>query len=166
MNQRGFSLLEVTIVLALVLVMCGLGISFSWRLFDTTLTRLEFDNIYMLFMQLQRQALIDRKTHTIQFDPVHNIYRWDGHEHALPAPVLFGTIPKASGPPSSPSRPLVTSITFPENKVTFSPDGHIQPGTLYVTDATKKILYALSCPVSDISYIRRYTFDTQWHLLS
>ena len=46
------------------------------------------------------------------------------------------------------------------------PDGIIQSGTVYVIDSSKKCMYALSSPISQVSYLRKYSYNGKWQPLS
>ena len=67
-------------------------------------------------------------------------------------------------------RPVSSVDTLSETslqKVIFSPDGKITPGTIYLTDFKKNIMVALTCPIGNISYIRKYQYDNNtWKQLS
>jgi hypothetical protein len=82
----------------------------------------------------------------------------------LPDAVRFGFIPGVSGPPSSPGKPITNPITFKDfgqgkYKVILFVDGKIQPGTVYFVDKNRNFMMALTCPISQVSFIRKYNYD-------
>jgi len=88
----------------------------------------------------------------------------------LPKTCSFGVLPHALGPPSEPTRKIMQAVTFPsENnqcKILFQPTGVISPGTAYIIDKQESQLGALTCGISQVSYIRKYVYNNRtWHLL-
>lgn len=84
--------------------------------------------------------------------------------HKLTPNITFGFIDKAKGPPSNPIKNIDKSISFDsinndEYKVTFCANGKIKPGTIYLIDKNKNYMVALTCPISQVSYIRKYSFN-------
>ena len=165
MNKTGFTLFEVSIVIMLVVLMVSLGMGY-FRVIDRTLVRMELDKLYMLFVKLQQRARYEQKNLEISFDAVNNSYTYGNTVEKLAQGTQFGIIPNAKGPPSSPTTVLKNPVTFVDQRVIFYADGTIQAGTLYLTNTAHTILYALSCPISQVSYIRRYIFDKHWILVA
>jgi len=116
-------------------------------------------------MHLQRTAMVTHKNQTLIFDTVRNTYTYNGHEERLCSYARFDTIKNLKGPPSAPTTAITKPITFINNKITFTPNGILQPGTIYLADSKKHCQYALTIPVSQISFLRRYRYDTSWHYL-
>lgn len=82
----------------------------------------------------------------------------------LPDAVKFGFLQGANGPPSSPGKPILSPITFKDIgsgmfKITFYTDGKVQPGTVYFIDKNKNFMMALTCPISQVSFIRKYKYN-------
>lgn len=164
MKQRGFTLFELLITLGLMACIFIIGFGY-YALFSGTLVRLELDTLYMIFLQLNRTAIIDGKEHVLYLDKDKNTVRYDGTEHILGKGTKFGAGPNIKGPPSSPQFVIHDPITFPGHMVIFYPDGHIQSGTIYLTNDQGSITFALSSPIADISHLRRYHHNHTWALL-
>jgi hypothetical protein len=75
------------------------------------------------------------------------------HKH-----ISFGFPLGAKGPPSCPKSPIKKTITFCDNKIVFYPDGTTSPGSVYLTDISKKYFKALTCPLSQVFFIRTYEY--------
>jgi len=161
---RGFSLIELMITLALLMIILGLGfgtISFMNRL----LMRSEIDQLYATCMYAQRCAQITHEQQTIEFDIKHKKYSYNGFTHQLPPQIRFGFMPGIKGPPASPQTLLTEPITFKNQCITFAPHGIIQSGTVYLVDRSNSVLYALSSPIAQFSYLRRYRYNGAWQLI-
>ena len=83
----------------------------------------------------------------------------------LPEVIKFGFLLGAKGPPSSPSTPINSGITFKKvednvYKALFYADGKIQAGTVYLIDKDQQFMMALTCPISQVSCIRKYRCDS------
>ncbi len=164
-NNNGFSLIEVALVLALlaiVVMLVGANCTFINRL----LVRSEVDTLYTTCRYAQHCALASNTPQEITFDVVRKIYKYRGVEHKLPAQVDFGFIPGAKGPPSAPTNTIHKPVTFVHDRITFYPDGIIKSGTVYLTDTARQYMYALSSPIAQVSYLRKYQYNGQWQLIS
>ena len=160
-SNPGFSLLEISIVLlliALLLMLSGAQTTFL----DRMLVRNELEQLYTTCSYLQRCAMAHHKPQQLIFDVQNNRYRYHQTEHTLPARVRFGTSPGIKGPPSHPLQPIHHPISFKNNSITFHPDGVIEPGAVYITDAKQQHTYALSCAVAQVSYLRKYQYTGRW----
>lgn len=140
------------------------GFSFYNRLFLHN----ELDKLYMILVAHSRRAIIDNQSHTVTFDEIKGQYTTNTNSlQKLSEGIIFGTIPGAKGPPANPHEQIRQPITFRNRRVTFYADGKVQPGTLYLTDTKKQWLYAISCPVGNISYLRRYRYEgNRWALIT
>lgn len=165
MRKTGFTLFEVCIVLALITFMVVMSMGYL-QLVDKSLVRNELDTLYMVFVKLQQRARFEHKPIELVFDVSQNSYTYLNTSEKLAPGIVFGVLSGVHGPPSQPVHPIHNPVTFPRQRVIFFPDGKIQPGTVYLTNTAHTVLYALSCPISQISYIRRYIFDQKWALLS
>lgn len=114
---------------------------------------------------LQRTAMMLQQPQTLQFDVQHGRYRFKKTEHCLPAHVQFGAALGVKGPPSAPDKTIENPITFQNSTITFFSDGTIQSGAVYLTDRSGRYTYALSCAVSQISYLRKYQYTNKWVIL-
>lgn len=131
-----------------------------------TLVRSEIEKMHALFVYMQHLAIATQKDQTIEFDVANNVYFCNKQMIALAQGISFGTISGVYGPPSSPHTLINKPITFAHNKITFYAQGTMQAGTIYLTDRSKNYLYALTTPVSHISYVRRYKYEREWVQLS
>ncbi len=163
MKQHGFSLIELMIALALLVFLVRLGLG-AFAIYDRMVVRMELERLYMLFVYLQRRAVYEARAHTVQFDSEHQAYsRLPKIREHLTKGVIFGVTSGAKGPPSQPSELIHTPVTFPDQCVTFYPDGTIQAGAIYLTDTRHRYGYALTCAVAQVSHIRRYMLsDKKW----
>ncbi len=164
-HNNGSLLLEVSLVVLLFSILAGL-VTFNVGFLHNMVLRSEVEKLYTICRYLQQKAMTCNKEFTLIFDPEHKIYTYDNAHEQLPAHIDFGFFPGAHGPPSAPTKLLHTAVTFPGKRIVFYPSGIIQPGTVYLVDKNKEYMYALSCPVSVISYIRKYTYNGSWQLLS
>ncbi len=161
----GFSLIEVAIVLALVSLVMFLG-STNATFFDRLLIRSELDKLYAVCRHLQQSAISKGTQEVLTFDLVRKSYHYQDREEKLPSSVNFGVIQGSLGPPSSPSKPITKPLTFAHNKIVFFPDGIIRPGSIYLIDRSKYHMYALSSPISQVSYLRKYKYTNRtWKLI-
>ncbi len=163
MNTRsGFSLIELMIVIALAALLIGLT-TINTRFFNRSIIASELNLLQTTCFYLQKTAMATNKAQELFFDIENNTYCANGQMRVLPPFLKFGIISDAKGPPSSPHSILKEPITFADNTITFSPDGIISSGTVYLTDS--QTLYAISSSVSHVSYLRKYRYDGKWHLM-
>lgn len=163
--SKGFTLLEMVVVLALITIGALLTIPI-FRIFDQLMVRTEVDVIYLAIKSLEQKAVTSGNQQELIFDEKNNSYTAEGVVYHLHSPAIFGIVEKVAGPPSKPQKIITKPINFPDNKLIIFSDGVIQAGTIYITDKEKKYFYALTCPVSDISYLRRYVYNGHWTLLT
>lgn len=133
---KGFSLFELTIVIALISFIALISLEgFSW--YDQYRVHQELDHLYTFFCTLSLRACAQQKPLTITLADI----------------ILDPAV-------------TISQNTFVQNRIIFFPDGKIQPGSLYLTDTQERYLYALTIPVGQVSYIRRYRYDHhRWVLL-
>ena len=156
-KTSGFSLIELLVVftlLALIATFSGAHFLFLQRI----LVRSELEQLYITCAMLQRSAKMFNQNQIIFFDITNNSYRYKNSIHTLPHHVSFGVTSGVKGPPSSPERIISNPVSFQAQKVTFMPEGIIQPGTIYLTDSSKRYTFALSCGVGHVSYLRKYEY--------
>jgi len=161
----GFSLIEVMVTIALstlVVYLLVINVSFLNR----SLAIAELNRLCSVLRYLQRFAMINDKKQIIEFDEENNKYSFGGFTYRLPNSVIFGTLPGVKGPPSAPKKKIKSSITFKSSKIVFNSDGIIRPGTIYITDVDRECLYAISCSVAQVSYLRKYRYNGKWNLIS
>ncbi|MGC2310433.1 MAG: prepilin-type N-terminal cleavage/methylation domain-containing protein [Candidatus Babeliaceae bacterium] len=164
--SRGFSLFEIMIVLAVLMIILFCAFFYQTSV-DQFIARTELDTLYMVFMALSNKAQLKHHDIILTFDPTKHTYHYENKEHQLAPYTLFGYQEYAQGPPSQPTHLLAQPITFGSNQVIFYADGTIKSGTVYLTDKNHQVTYALSCPIAQISYLRRYVYDhNSWVLLT
>lgn len=164
-SSNGFLIFQVGIVLALMVLIITLSLS-QTSVLRRHIVHAHAQKMSILFRYLQQKACAMQKEQTLIFDERSVRYYTDTAEYFLPQGVRFGFSYNAYGPPSSPKQIISKAITFKNNTVTFSPDGSITPGTIYMTDAQKKMTYALTVPISSISLLRLYRLESSWVCLS
>ncbi len=165
MNKKGLLLLELALVLTLLGFVALLAVGNSIFL-HRLIIRSEIEKLYTICRYLQQCAMIQNKPCTLTFDQEHKKYTYEGHEQILPQQIDFGFLSDAKGPPSSPSSPIGKPITFVNNMITFWPEGIISAGTIYIVDSSCQYMFALTSPISQVSYLRKYQYgDGKWILL-
>ena len=159
--KKGFSLVEVMISISLFVLLIRLVVANTSFLHRYSV-RAELDKMYSVFRYLQKVAIVAGQNQVLEFDIEKNEYWCKDRFFKLPAGVVFGVVPGAKGPPCAPKKNIVLPITFKKQKVTFHKDGIIKSGTIYLTDAKKTIMYAMSSSVAQVSYLRRYAYNQGW----
>ena len=160
----GFSLIELMISLAIVTIIIALTCASSSFLHDM-LVHNELDKLYAIAHYLQKKAQLTNSEQTLQFDRLGKKYSFNGHTELLPAGIEFGVLPGIKGPPSAPVSLIHSPITFSGEKIIFYPQGIMQSGTLYLMNAQRGCMYALSCGVAHVSFLRKYRYDKRWVLM-
>lgn len=164
MYKKGFSLLELIIVLSLLMLMLNLGISINYNI-SQWFIRAEIDKLYTICNALSYRAQLERQEQVLKFLPEANSYSFNNKTdkiekiEKLSEQVVFGVVTKAKGPPSQPNKNLVSCCTFKNNMIYFGPDEILNSGSIYITDRQQKCLYALTIPVSSVHYIRIYSYN-------
>lgn len=162
-NVRAFTLVELMVVIALIALLVMLTMTHT-AFMHRALLRTEVEKLYVTCIYLQRLAMVTNKKQTLVFDLANNAYTFNGHKATLPDAIVFGFLPHAKGPPSDPVKPITGPVTFIDTAITFDPAGIIQPGTVYLADKNRITMYALSCSVSQVSFLRKYRYDNKWQL--
>jgi prepilin-type N-terminal cleavage/methylation domain-containing protein len=166
LSVAGFSLFEIMVVITLLSIMLFFAFFYQGTM-DQFMARTELDTLYLVFITLSQKAYYSNKDFTLTFNTHEHSYRYENVHHKLAPGVLFGYLSNLQGPPSHPIHPLTHPITFINNQVTFYRDGAIQAGTVYITDKNNSVSYALSSPIAQISYLRRYFYaNNAWALLT
>lgn len=163
-SKKGFTLLEAIVVICLIAVVVGLGMM-QLSFLDDVIARAEVDKLAGVCSYLRQKAITANSDQLLECDIQKNEYRFDNVHETLSKRICFGFLPKALGSPGSPYRTITKAITFPDSVIHFYPTGIISSGTIYMTDKNKKIMYALSNAVSQVSYVRLYRYDGKWKLL-
>jgi len=164
-NYAGFLLIQIGVVLALFVLIITLSLSHS-NLLRKQIMHAEVEKLAVLFRYFQQRACVTQREQKLVFDERTGSYVCDTYKQTLPFGIQFGCIAHSYGPPSNPQTLIKKGITFKNNTVVFSPDGSISAGTVYLVDAQKKLMYALTSPISHISFLRMYRYDSGWSCLS
>ena len=158
-----FTLIELMLVLAIFTIFTSL-IMINLNHLNNNYIYQELSLFHAHMHALQQQAVAQGKQKEMRFVLADNKYEWAGHSHALSKHIHFGIQHNIKGPPSHPTHTLTSPCTFADNTVIFYPDGIIRPGTVYLIDSSNR-LFALSCGVSSVSFLRKYRYDGKWKLL-
>jgi prepilin-type N-terminal cleavage/methylation domain-containing protein len=161
----GFSLIELMVVLMIIACISMLVASSKLFLTDSTM-RLELNKLCAVCHYAQRYAMASNQSQTITFNIPTNTYRFREREETLHPGIQFGFINGAKGPPANPTLSLSKPVTFTDGSITFHPDGIMQSGTVYLVNAQKTTMYALSNAVSQVSYLRKYVYDGSWRVIN
>lgn len=164
MRVNGFSLMELCIVIALCALLVSLGTSF-FAVHKRMLVRMDFDALYAVCVSLAQRAVALQQEQKLVFDGAAHAYSVNGQRYTMSA-AYFGVPIGAMGPPSDPHAIITDPVHFRDHTILFYPDGKIQAGTVYLTDSDHTIGYALTCPIAQFSYIRRYQYMTTWEVLA
>lgn len=163
-SKNGFTLIEIMVVLCLFALIATLGM-IQLSFLDNTIAHAEIDKLASACSYMQQKAMATNQEQLLVFDVQKNQYRFDNVQEALSRRVLFNFLPNVLGSPGSPSHFISKAVTFSDSSIHFYPTGIISSGTVYLTDTDKKIMYALSNGVSQVSYLRLYRYDGIWKLL-
>ena len=166
-SHKAFSLIELLITLALVAIIVTFTVPRT-SFFARFLVQAEINKLHAVFSYLQQRAIAGNEEQELLFDLKNNTYRFKTIQgeitiQKLPKSVRFGFLPGVKGPPSHPDKPIEIAATFPITNgipaAKFMTNGKITPGTVYVVDEREQCLGALTCPISQVSNIRKYTYD-------
>ncbi len=160
----GFTLIELVLVIALIASMTWVYVINVTCMYDTV-THAELDKLYTICYYLQRYAQVTNQIQILSFDAEHGRYMFQGITEKLPAEVQFGGVQGMQGSPGAPHKPEQRAITFVEQRILFYPTGVQQAGTVYLRGRSGSRVYALSSPVSQVSYLRKYRYDGNWKLI-
>lgn len=163
-TKQGFTLIEAMIVICLFALIATLGMK-QLSFLDDTIAHAEVDKLAGVCTYLQQKAIATNSDQLLVCDVQKNEYRLGNAHEPLSRRIAFGFLPNVLGSPGSPSHSIKKAITFPDSSIHFYPTGTISSGTVYLTDKNKKIMYALSNAVSQVSYLRLYRYDGRWKLL-
>jgi hypothetical protein len=165
MNKSGFSLFEIMISCALLILIATCTFIYQQNV-DQFMIQTYLNTLYMTCMTLSQKAQLSKQNITLTFNLDKNSYSYQNHSETLPSFLIFGYPPGSKGPPSSPQSLITHPITFTHNQIIFYKDGTIQSGTIYITNAQRTLLFALSSPIAQISYLRRYHYvSDKWIIL-
>ena len=173
-KRDGYSLIEVCITLAAILVMLSFCVNLALRSAKATLT----DTLLLLQAELiclQQQAIACNATYRINFLLEQNAYQIIQSEKSvtryLPKSVVFGTFLGIKGPPSKPESVINQPIKF-ENPhplaAIIQPHGRISSGTVYLAHSSSSLMGALTITPHQVAHVRAYLLDNKksWKILA
>jgi type II secretory pathway pseudopilin PulG len=166
-SSPSFSLIELIVAISIFVLILSFSIP-KQSFFDDILLQHEIENLFTTFSYLQQKAIASNEKLELHFTQTSNSYFYpQGNAsmlvtHTLPKAIKFGYLSNTKGPPSTLKVPITKAITFHNQTVTFLPNGKISPGAVYIIDNEGKNLKALTCPISQVSFIRKYTFAKKW----
>lgn len=161
MKKLGFLLVELAIVLLAFCIVIGFTLS-NFSYLNRILIHCELDKLHAAALYASRCAQVSNRECSLIFDVKNNGYTVQKHQEKLAKGVEFGFLQGAKGPPSIPHTPIKSAITYRGSHITFYPSGIMQAGTVYLIDEQKTMMYALSSPVAQYSFMRKYRYDAQW----
>lgn len=161
---KGYLFVELLVVIALVCCVVML-MSSTLSTSTTGFARAALDELYSTCLLAQKRAMMLGVAQKIAFELGANAYHYDRQRVVLPKGVTFGWLPDVKGPPAHPRAGLTSACTFDNAMIVFHPDGVISSGTVYLVDAKKTVLYALSSGVGHVSFLRKYRYAKGWQLL-
>ena len=165
-KNSGFLLIELLISITIISLVVSFGILTVGH-FHKALVRADVEKLYATCRYLQQCAIVTNQKQILTFDTIRNSYHYHNHEERLSPYTIFGIKNSTiKGPPSAPTNSINNPITFIGKRITFSPTGILQPGTIYVTDKNKQYQYALTVPVSQLSFLRKYHYSGSWNYIS
>jgi prepilin-type N-terminal cleavage/methylation domain-containing protein len=163
-KKSGFTLIELMVVIGVLGCIIMLT-TVNFNFLNEAVLHQEVEKLYAACMHAQQIALTSSQDQIMLFDLGDKTYTFNGHKERLPQNIEFGYIVGAKGPPSSPINTIINPVTFKSRQIVFSASGIISPGTIYLTDTQKHHMYALSSPISQVSYLRKYRYDSKWGLI-
>jgi hypothetical protein len=159
------------IVVSMVMVICSMGIPILLDQ-DRLMLEHELEKIEVIMHTLQQRAMLTQQPQVLLLNQAHNSFAYDGKKpYTLDRHLMFGVNPSVYGPPGNPTGPITQVITFPVMGdgygIKIFPNGNISAGTLYMCNKKRTMMGALTCTVSQVSYIRRYVYRSgHWFLLA
>ncbi len=161
---KGFSLIELMIALAifcLIITLTYTNVSFL----EQSMVHHEINKLASIAHYLAGRARTTNQEQVLQFDRFARSYTFNGRKETLPMGIEFGVLSSVKGPPSNPIQAIANPITFKQEKIIFHPQGIMQPGTVYLIHKKSQQMYALSCAVAQVSFLRKYRYDKRWILM-
>src|SRR3990167_2038357 len=161
--KRGFLLIELLIGIAIIAIIAAITTP-SLNFLNRQLLATEAEKLHLSFLHMQKIALLENKNKEINFKD--NSYTTENQPHFLPIGIRFGFFNNIKGPPASPIQEITNAITFKKKKAVFYENGKVSPGSAYLIDEKNKLMYAVTVPVSEISYVRKYNLKNgSWNLV-
>lgn len=164
-RAQGTALLQLSIVIVCVVILTSFTVA-SVSFYKRYIVCAQAQKIKTLFLLLQQKALVMREEIRLVCDVTNRTLSTSTHKEELAQGVFFGYLQSVMGPPSKPNQLLHNPITFANNTAIFYPDGTISSGTIYLIDAQKSCMYAITCPSGQVGFIRIYRYDHGWNILT
>lgn len=161
MKKSGFLLIELMVVLAALCVVVMFTVT-NFNYLSRIVIRCELDKLHAAAVYASRCAAVSNQECVLKFDAKSNSYTVQGHTEKLAKGIIFGFLPAAQGPPSAPHNAIKSPITYQSEQITFYPSGIMGAGTVYLVDEQKTMMYALSSPISQFSFMRKYRYADKW----
>ena len=124
--------------------------------------RAEIDKLYSDFIYLQQCAITENKIYSLNFNEKLSNYSYNGHVHRFSSGIEFGVLSGVLGPPSKPNKLMERGITFKGSKILFHPTGAVQPGMVSLVNRSIKNMFSISISASNISSIKKYSYENVW----
>lgn len=166
-----FTILEMVLVLTIVTILCT--ISFPMFLdYDRQMVVQELEKLDITLRYLQQRAMVTQRVQSLTLTLTANSYRYNATHYVMPQCICCGYLPSVYGPPGDPTAPITSVATFPSVApgvygIKIFPNGKISAGALYMSTINKRRMGALTCTVSQVSYLRKYLYESsQWALLA
>lgn len=156
-KRQGSTLIELLVVVAILAILVSLAVPGLFFLKQNSIG-LEIDKLQIVCQLLQKKAVSTGQKEYLSFNLSDHSYFYSNHFERLAEGVFFGIIPGVTGPPAHPKEIITSPVTFPGQKIIFYPNGTISAGTAYLTNQQNKLLYAITVPVSQVSFIRKYKY--------
>lgn len=161
---RGFSFIGLLIGISIVGILLSLTLA-QVSFLDQLLVRTELNQLYATCCYAQQVAQMRQAHCDIVCNREKNSYACDNHVRQLPRSVVFGVKQGVLGPPCGGHTLVTDPITFKDACIRSSANGTLSAGTVYLVDTGKRYQYALSSAITQVSYIRCYRYDTQFHIM-
>lgn len=157
-DKNGFTLTELSIVLMLILIVSMLCLPALVH-YASQQVAAETAMLKTACWYTQYYARTQNGQKSLIFNVAGNSYTFADTKHALHSLVKFGSLPNVFGPPASPHKQITAPVTFVGQRVTFSPLGIIQPGSVYLIDHNQTVMYGLTAAVAGVSHLRMYHYN-------
>lgn len=170
-SGKAFSLIETMLAISIVALLATIAIPRITNLHSNLIIS-ELRTIEMVIRFLQQKALASNHEQELIIDTQHNTYTYKTSfppkEMTIPLnrQLMFGVMPNIKGPPAKPEGVLTSPCTFEQirtkpgcYKIIIFSNGKVSSGTIYMTDYDKQYLGALTCPISQVSWMRVYSYE-------
>lgn len=176
-KQKSFSLIEIFIslfLLALILIIAIPNTAF----FEKEILKSETEKLFSVMLFLQQKAIATNKPQKILLNTSKNQYSYETFNKTniiqLNDKISFDFLKDCQGPPADPKNIITKPITFPLVKnttdtfvINFFCNGKLNAGTIYLINKKNNYMMAITTPISNISFIRKYYLlqKNKWRLL-